>query len=84
MLSPASDVFADRSKTDARRFLMLAIPLALLLVLFKVYNLEEPAFFLLAFAGIYLLALYLENSQRKFLLASSACLALACLTRWAG
>jgi hypothetical protein len=48
MLSPASDVFADRSKTDARRFLMLAIPLALLLVLFKVYNLEEPAFFLLA------------------------------------
>jgi hypothetical protein len=48
LLTPASDVFAGRSKTDARRFAMLAIPLALLLVLFKVYKLEQPAFFLLA------------------------------------
>jgi alginate O-acetyltransferase complex protein AlgI len=47
-LTPTSDVFAERSKTDARRFLMLAIPLALLLVLFKIYKLEQPAFFLLA------------------------------------
>jgi hypothetical protein len=48
LLPPASDAFAGRSKTDARRFAMLAISLALLLVLFKVYNLEQPAFFLLA------------------------------------
>jgi len=46
--TPVPDLFADRSKTDPRRFLMLAIPLALLLVVFKVYRLEEPAFFLLA------------------------------------
>jgi len=48
LLTPAPGVFADRSKTDVRRFLLLAIPLALLLALFKVYNLEQPAFFLLA------------------------------------
>jgi len=52
--TPAPDVFADRSKTDAWRFLMLAIPLALLLYVFKLYKLEQPAFFTLAcmvFAG---------------------------------
>jgi hypothetical protein len=46
--TPAPDVFADRSKTDIRRFLLLAIPLALLLATFKLYKLEQPAFFLLA------------------------------------
>lgn len=50
----ASDVYADRSKTDLRRFLLLALPLALLLVTFKLYKLEQPVFFTLAciiFAG---------------------------------
>jgi alginate O-acetyltransferase complex protein AlgI len=39
---------AVRSTTDVRRFAMLVIPLALLLVLFKAYNLEQPSFFSLA------------------------------------
>ena len=48
--SPATplDVQADRSKTDVRRFTMLVIPLALLLFTFKVYRVEQPAFFTLA------------------------------------
>ena len=44
----------ERAKTDARRFTMLVIPLALLLLTFKVYSIEQPAFFTLScivFAG---------------------------------
>lgn len=51
---PAVDPRLARAATDVRRFAMLAVPLALLLVTFKVYSLEEPAFFTLAcvvFAG---------------------------------
>ena len=43
-----------RAKTDARRFTMLVIPLALLLLTFKVYSIEQSAFFTLScivFAG---------------------------------
>jgi alginate O-acetyltransferase complex protein AlgI len=36
------------STPDPRRFAVLALPLALLLVVFKVYRLEQPAFFSLA------------------------------------
>ncbi len=42
------DPRVERSKPDVRRFAMLVIPLALLLFTFKVYNLEQPAFFRLA------------------------------------
>lgn len=54
MPTPAPDVFAARSRTDAGRFALLALPLALFLVVFKLFKLEQPAFFLLAclvFAG---------------------------------
>jgi alginate O-acetyltransferase complex protein AlgI len=44
----ALDPRVERAKTDARRFAMLVIPLALLLLTFKIYNLEQPAFFSLA------------------------------------
>jgi hypothetical protein len=46
--APALDVPLQRSKPDLGRFAMLVIPLALLLVVFKVYRLEQPAFFSLA------------------------------------
>jgi hypothetical protein len=38
----------ERSKPDVRRFAMLVISLALLLLTFKVYRLEQPAFFKLS------------------------------------
>jgi hypothetical protein len=44
----AIDVRAERAKPDLRRFAMLALPLALLLGIFKLYTIEEPAFFTLA------------------------------------
>jgi hypothetical protein len=44
----ALDPRIERSRTNLRRFAMLVIPLALLLVTFKVYDLEQPAFFKLA------------------------------------
>src|SRR5271157_2566490 len=47
-LAPVLDPRLERSKTDVRRFAMLAIPLALLLLTFRAYNLEQPAFFRLA------------------------------------
>src|SRR5271157_6028184 len=47
-LAPVLDPRLERSKTDVRRFVMLAIPLALLLLTFRAYNLEQPAFFRLA------------------------------------
>jgi len=46
--TPVLDPQVERSKTDARRFAMLVAPLALLLLTFKVYALEQPAFFTLA------------------------------------
>jgi alginate O-acetyltransferase complex protein AlgI len=46
--SPPPDARERRSTPDALRFSMLAAPLALLLVIFKVYKLEQPAFFSLA------------------------------------
>ena len=52
--APAVQEQAERSTPDLRRFVMLAIPLALLLLTFKAYSLEQPAFFTLAclvFAG---------------------------------
>jgi hypothetical protein len=52
--SRSLDLQIDRSKTNVRRFALLAIPLALLLTVFKVYSLEQPAFFwlsCLAFGG---------------------------------
>ena len=42
------DPRVERSKPDLRRFAMLAALLALLLLTFKIYNLEQPAFFKLA------------------------------------
>jgi len=42
------DVRVGRSQPDLRRFLLLAAPLALLLFTFRIYNLEQPAFFTLA------------------------------------
>jgi alginate O-acetyltransferase complex protein AlgI len=45
---PTVDARVQRSKPDVRRYVMLIIPLALLLVTFKVYRLEQPAFFSLA------------------------------------
>src|SRR5208282_2557606 len=50
----ALDPRVEHSQPDVRRFAMLIIPLALLLLTFKVYNLEQPTFFRLAciaFAG---------------------------------
>ena len=44
----ALDPRVERSKPDPRRFAMLATLLALLLLTFKIYNLEQPAFFKLA------------------------------------
>jgi alginate O-acetyltransferase complex protein AlgI len=46
---PVIDVRVANSQTDLRRFAMLTVPLALLLVTFKVYSLEQPAFILLAY-----------------------------------
>jgi hypothetical protein len=46
--TPALVAQAEHARPDVRRFAMLAVPLALLLVVFKVYRLEEPAFFSLA------------------------------------
>jgi hypothetical protein len=48
------DPRVERAQPDVRRFAMLAASLSLLLFTFKVYNLEQPAFFRLAcivFAG---------------------------------
>ena len=42
--SNQSDPQIERSKRTCRRFAMLVIPLAFLLLTFKVYNLEQPAF----------------------------------------
>ncbi len=42
------DAVLDRAKPDLQRFAMLVAPLSLLLVVFKIYNLEQPAFFILA------------------------------------
>ena len=42
------EVQLKNSKTNAGRFALLLLPLALLLVLFKVYALEQPAFFTLS------------------------------------
>ena len=42
------DVPLERSETNLRGFAMLVIPLALLLVVFRVYRLEQLAFFTLA------------------------------------
>jgi hypothetical protein len=39
---------AEHSKPGVRRFTMLVIPLAHLLLTFKVYRLEQPAFFSLS------------------------------------
>ncbi len=47
--APAVEPQLERAQTDARRFVMLVIPLALLLVTFKVYALEQPAFLTLAY-----------------------------------
>lgn len=46
---PARDVRVERSATDVRRFAMLLAPLALLLVVFRVYKVEQPAFLTLAY-----------------------------------
>src|ERR1700735_1286022 len=46
--APPLDARVQRAKPDVIRFAMLAVPLALLLVVFKVYNLEQPTFFSLA------------------------------------
>jgi hypothetical protein len=40
----AVDVRIERSKTDVRRFAILVVLLSLLLLTFKLYNLEQPAF----------------------------------------
>jgi hypothetical protein len=45
---PATDVRIERSRPDVRRFAVLAVTLALFLVTFKVYDVEQPAFFSLA------------------------------------
>jgi hypothetical protein len=47
-LPASADRRLERSKTDVRRFAMLVIPLALLLLTFKIYNVEQPTFFKLA------------------------------------
>jgi alginate O-acetyltransferase complex protein AlgI len=46
--SRAPEAQVERSTPDVRRFAMLALQLALLLALFKVYNVEQPAFFSLS------------------------------------
>jgi len=46
--APALDPRVEHAKPNVSRFAMLVIPLALLLLTFKVYNLEQPAFFKLA------------------------------------
>jgi len=46
--APALDAPLQHSKPDLGRFAMLVVPLALLLVVFRVYSLEQPAFFRLA------------------------------------
>ncbi|MGC2109739.1 MAG: hypothetical protein WA655_09490 [Candidatus Korobacteraceae bacterium] len=46
--APALDPQIERARPDVRRFSMLVVPLALLLATFKVYALEQPAFFTLA------------------------------------
>ena len=43
--APAVDPRLERAKPDVRRFAMLVVALAFLLLTFKVYNLEQPAFF---------------------------------------
>lgn len=45
---PAIDARVERARPDLRRFVMLAAPLALLLLVFKLYGIEEPAFFKIA------------------------------------
>ncbi len=45
---PAIDVRIGHARTDITRFSILLVPLALLLVTFKAYGLEQPAFFSLA------------------------------------
>jgi alginate O-acetyltransferase complex protein AlgI len=44
----ALDAPLEHSKPDLGRFVMLVVPLALLLVVFKIYSLEQPIFFTLA------------------------------------
>jgi alginate O-acetyltransferase complex protein AlgI len=44
----APDPQAERSRPNPRRFTMLLVSLALLLITFKAYSLEQPAFFSLA------------------------------------
>ncbi len=46
--------------------------------------LTEPLYIFLAFASLYLLLLYLEQSRRKLLLLAAALMALATLTRFVG
>jgi hypothetical protein len=48
VVAPVRELSLERSKPDIGRFAMLVIPLALLLAVFKVYRLEQPAFFTLA------------------------------------
>ena len=51
---PATDVRIERSRTDVRRFAVLAVTLVLSSSAFKAYDIEQPAFFTLAcivFAG---------------------------------
>jgi hypothetical protein len=43
-----NSIQVSNSRPDLRHFTMLAIPLALLLLIFKAYSLERPAFFLLS------------------------------------
>jgi alginate O-acetyltransferase complex protein AlgI len=47
--TPAIDDRAGRALTDFRRFTLLALPLALLLLVFRAYLLEQPAFSKLAY-----------------------------------
>ncbi len=46
--APSVDPRLARAETNVRRFAMLVLPLGLLLATFRVYSLEEPAFFTLA------------------------------------
>jgi len=45
---------------------------------------SEPAFIFFEISGLFLLAAYLQKQKLSFLLASSAFISLACLTRYAG
>jgi hypothetical protein len=62
---------AELSKREVRPFIMLAIPLALLLLTFRVYRLEQPAFFSLAclvfggFAVFYWLPVRFRQTFRR-------------------